>query len=262
MRSKSMPAKKPPKGKGRATDKVGAPPPVAVKGPKPLGVPEGYLAPGTILGGAVIGGRGAAVNVPVAIPPRYFDGDQYLPGGQSPAQIAELQRALKAGGWYSSEAVIVYGRWDPATQTAYANALKTANQSGKSVEEVLLKSAELVTSQGELEEGRKLPDRRITNPDDLFEVFRSVSQDVIGHHVSDEEIGSMILAYQQMELAPQNQQLAAAEAGDLSSQVLTEPPSAEIFAKQLLTKTHPLEAGATATVNTLDQVDAFFRGNR
>jgi hypothetical protein len=239
--------------------------------PKPLGVPKGYTAPGGTLGGTIIGGRGVAVDLPTA--PRYYDGDQYLPASQSPAQIAELQRALEAGGWYGAKATIVYGRWDPATAKAYQAALSSANQGGKTIDQVLNESI-LTTAAagGQAKAGpTQIPVRKVSNPADLRDIFTDSAKKYIGHNPNPEDVDSMVLAYQAMRIAPQDQandvqwqeaQMAQAGGGRGAPVTITEAQDPTTYAKEELKKRYPWQYAATEGAQVAQSALDFIMGGQ
>lgn len=121
----------------------------ALAGRRPIGVPDNYVAmrtervrpqAGSARFGPVIDdvgalpGRGRQVSR--GIQPRYFEGDQFSPAGQSPERIAQIQAQLVAAGLLE-EGEYWAGFWDAATSDAYKSVLGFANQSGLNADETI-----------------------------------------------------------------------------------------------------------------------------
>lgn len=130
---------------GAAVDAVGPIPTAggAVTGPKPLGVPEDYVAhrrddfnidgpvPGTGIGGP-ISGRSEAYDVT----PQYTDGMQYSIANMDPVQLSALQASMRNAGLLDADYVSGYGS-DPATIAAMAQLMSEANASGYTIDQTL-----------------------------------------------------------------------------------------------------------------------------
>jgi len=247
--------------------------------PKPLGVPEGYMAPytrgpepqGTAdsaaqrakagLGPGTIGKRG----------PSYFDGDQYRPASLDPASIGKLQASLAAAGLLED---FRYGVWDEASQDAYASLLGEANASGLSAEAALQRRAQGVSinqsgsgsggggsghwefdENGEpffVEDPFVPPPLQVktTNKDDLRRVFRSAVIEKLGQGWSQAQIDELVDSYNWKELAVQTDAYSQ-EVGRLedefygraprSNQITSvSPPSPETFVETEMQRRDPV----------------------
>ena len=77
---------------------------------------------------------------------------------------------------------------------------------------------------------------RLSNPDDLKNVFKSASQSTIGRTLGDEELNKLVKAFQQQEVQYQQ---ASAGGG-----MVTKNPDAAVFAEKQIEKMVPTEAEA------------------
>lgn len=103
-----------------------------------LGVPEGYQAfPGA--------GAGDAGNIVtnLGVSPRYSEGEQFAPGGNSPEDIARLQQQLDRAGLFTKSDKYRLGVWDDTSTDAYTRLLHFANQQGYDAPNALKKIGEL-----------------------------------------------------------------------------------------------------------------------
>lgn len=240
-------------------------------GPRPIGVPSDYVVP--VLR-RTLGGRAGMVNLSnfnqkVGVGPRYFDGDQYLISSLPPGKLAEMQHLLENGGFYPAKTKIVYGKWDPETAQAYTNALGQANAQGKKIDQVLAEAAMQTAAAGDQSQGpTQIPVRKITNAADLQSIFKKSAQSIIGHNANQEDIDSMVLTYQSMQLAPQDQvndvnwqeaQMAQAGGGRGAPVTITEAPSPDVYAEEELKKRYPWQAAATEGAGIAGEALDFIR---
>lgn len=219
------------------------PPPPASKtnAPKPLGVPDDYIAPG---GRGKVPFRGMGVPSTYQKPgqlPRYYDGDEFLPASFSPEKIAALQRELATAGLIGPKTKFRVGLWDEATRGAYKNLLEYANASGADEKTALKRYAEagLVDPSGETE-GRAPLTIKKTSPTDLFAIADTVARTKLGRKLTDKEKAAMTSAFQAREVAEQTTDYAQYETGGTS----VGAPSAQAFMGEQITKQFAGEAGA------------------
>lgn len=101
---------------------------------RPIGVPDDFVAQRQIThrpGDIGLGGPGSFTQT---VEPRYFDGDQYSPAGQSPEEIMRIQKRLETAGLLDS---YLPGLWDSETANAYTEVLAAANRRGSTADAAL-----------------------------------------------------------------------------------------------------------------------------
>jgi len=106
----------------------------APTGPRPIGVPDDFVAQRTFDPANPASFGAASVPSTLGIDPRYFDGDEFSPAGLSPEQVAGIQSRLEAAGLLNPDSYWA-GTWDTASVNAYKSALGMANASGRSIDE-------------------------------------------------------------------------------------------------------------------------------
>lgn len=193
--------------------------------------------------------------------PLYFDGDEFVPvKGMRPEDIKQVQELMIQAGLIGQKTKFTIGAWNNELASIWkSNVLGPANARGLTWRQYVnqLIDAGGVTTLDEMGGGggpAQVPVRKVTNPDDLMEIFRDSSQKIIGHRVSEGEIGSMILAYQSMETAAQDQvnaaslqeqQLSAAGGGVAEPVTVTAPPDPSSYLAAEMRRRHPGEVAAT-----------------
>lgn len=169
----------------------------------------------------------------------YFVGDEWAPQGWGPAQIADLQEAMVAAGLLSGD--YNAGVWMDESANAFKKLLAHANRSGVGYEEALMQLASSNTKnlRGSGGGGRAPFQARLSNPDDLKEVFKQSAYNLLGGQgfVDEGQLDTMVKAYQEHEVKAQR----AAYGGG----TVVDPPSAQTFAKEQIEEIDP--AGAEAT---------------
>lgn len=96
-------------------------------GPAPIGVPRDFVAQRDVFT------HPAQQAESMEVDPRYFDGDEWSPAGQTPEEIAQIQSRLEAAGLLNPDSYWA-GTWDDQTVAAYRSALGMANASGRSAD--------------------------------------------------------------------------------------------------------------------------------
>lgn len=208
---------------------------------------------------------------------RYKEGDQLLPLKLNlPGdQVTALQLQLIDAGYLPASGVFA-GSWDEKSANALKNAMTDANRNGMDVNEWLGRRIQVAASGGVIggkQRGNfELPVFKVDNPEDLKDVFKQVSQQIMGHYASDEEVDSMVLAYQGMQMGAQQrgldramQENTAQEAGQMGvGPVAVEEnlSSPEDYARRRLKEMHPIETAATTGAEGIQAALDFIRGNR
>lgn len=226
----------------------GPPPGGAKKGPKPLGVPEDFGAarpdPAGFredAGNVLARPRQPAPGGTLAVPPRYFEGDEWGPASLSAERRAYLQRSLVLAGFLDEDDEFQLGAYDAPTRRAYKELLEYANASGLDERGALEEAARTVAQfpkVGKVKERAPLT-VRLTNPRDLAAVAGALSPRVIGRRATQGEIDALVQRFHAEEAAAQRTAYGAAETGG----TVTEAPTATSFLEEALRETDP--QGAT-----------------
>lgn len=170
-------------------------------GPKPLGVPETYYAEvptaGTTSPTAFLPLPEGAMGPPHAVvPPRYFEGHEFVPVGLSVEDMAELQRKMFDAGLYSPEEAKVarIGVWVEgfgATLNAYTRLLGFANAAGISADEALAQYKQRSEQFGQLPGGGTLT----ANPADIRAIANTAALRRRGREMDEQELAAFERAY-------------------------------------------------------------------
>lgn len=229
-----------------AKDKAAAGPPTGGASrnlPKPIGVPEGYQAV-----------RPSAE--PVA--PRYYEGAELAPATASAEDIAGIQAALVEAGALKGKYRI--GIWDEATKNAYKSVLELANQQGTDdigAMRLLANSPEADPTAGAAAKARAPLQVRLSNPDDLRNVFEDAFRQAYGRKMRPEELGSFVADYQAKERAVQEQAYAMDDPNNPQGGTIVEPPSASAAAQYAAESVNPTERGAYDMLGTYERALGF-----
>lgn len=151
---------------------------------------------------------------------RYYSGDEFTPGSQSPQDIMGLQQALVDAGYLGK---YIAGSWDDASAAAYNEALGVANRSGITVDEVLQRGAAAGGRGGGGGSAPKLP-----SPDDVKALLNETAYKQIGKNLDDTALQAGVQAFY----------AAYKPAGQYQA------PDAQTIADQYLTSTAPQEVQA------------------
>lgn len=230
----------------------------------PIGVPDDYVAtrPRVSHIGDVGSADAAAAQAGVQreTPPQYYDGDEFAPGQQSPDEIAQLQRTMASIGLLSPNTRFRLGVWDESSQKAYRGLLAYANQQGLDFRVAMMNLMSTggnykVDEHGNIVSVDQAPDisqlpTKTTNPEDLRQVFRAAVIDTLGQGWGDDKINQMIGAYNQAEIAQQQQSYQA----ELSGGNVESVASPQAFATSYAQEQDP---SAAAGQNFLDYTDEF-----
>lgn len=191
-----------------------------------------------------------------SIPPRYFDGEQFMPASLPPDQIVSLQKALVSAGILQPGQAQL-GVWDQASTAAYEKVLTAANVAGTDWSTALYNWTARHQANPN-SDGRAPLTVKVSNPDDLKLVFRKAVIDTLGQGWDQAKIDQMVNAYQGVETAAQYQQYAATGSGSQTDPgtggTVTAPPSPQAFAETQARKEDPTHAQEH---DTLGMVDAF-----
>lgn len=189
----------------------------------PLGVPKDYSAsvqrswtPSPGRSGRVDLG---ALRYTHEQAPRYFDGDEWKPAGESTDSIVERQQKLVLAGYLDPDAGFALGRWDGPTRKAYQYLLEDANAAGITADMMLYRAAQSVPIGGEgggrgrgggftidPETGELVPipeeqfvapafEVQVPNRDDVRRVVRDASINKLGIALSEKEIDDIARIY-------------------------------------------------------------------
>lgn len=235
--------------------------PPDLTGPVPIGVPPGYkstkvLRPAPRRPGEVTGEAGGYV---VPVRPQYFEGDELMPSQMSPDRIADLQREMVAAGMIRPGARISMGVWDDASVDGYYRLLAYANRGGMTWMAALNKIKASgagffeVDEQGNLvpvgEEAADQIPTRTTPPEELRQTFRRAVIDTLGQGWSEDQINSMVSAYNSMEIERQREAISA----EGTSRNVVGVPSPEAFIVEQATQTDPGRAQAEQGLDYMNQ---------
>jgi hypothetical protein len=184
---------------------------------------------------------------------RYFEQDTLGPLRWSPEQRADIQRVLHGMGLYG-DAKIKLGSWTAKDQAVYAELLASANEEGLTWYEMLAQwkrrpPEDLLAEIEEAGGGTKRPPIQVTNPLDIMQTAKAVSQGLIGA-VDRGFVEGTVSPYQGVETASQNAAYSLGEAG--SGGTYASPPSVEAFAEDRLRRTDPIEVDGYQFVNQFE----------
>lgn len=127
--------------------------------------------------------------------PRYFDGDEMMPGRLPPHNIAAVQRLLVDSGLLDDPR---WGFWDASSQEAYQRALSEANGKGVDVQTLLSTYADAAAmAEAEAREPFQAPALQIRqhNMKDLESVFRKSVTELLGVGWSQADISRAAKAF-------------------------------------------------------------------
>jgi len=220
--------------------------------PGPIGVPSqmydknGKLVPYSVRGqyngreelGDIRFRRSTSYGID--IPPKYFDGDEYIPTNWPTHNIFQMQQWLAQVGLLTGS--FTKNVWDPASQKAYKELLGMANRTGTTADQML---AELLATAGDekslkykvdqygnivvaSEGGAEKPPLtiRTSDPAALRTTFRKAVIETLGEGWSEEKINQMVAAYNKVEAKAQTDEYNAMYG---AGGTVTAPPSPEDF---------------------------------
>jgi hypothetical protein len=228
----------PPPVTGTTTDNRAPSPtkkPIAI--PQPIGgVGADSVQQGTpgLRTGDMVGDLEAGV---LGVAPGYFDGDEWMFVDKSPEDIANIQVLLVQAGLLSDD--IPIGAWDARSATAFRKILEVANRTGTDWSTALLGYADKPTLGDLLGKGSTRAPfvARLSNPDDLKEVFKQAAYNRLGGKgfVDDEQLQRFVDTYQEQEMRAQRAAYNAAPSGG----TVTEAPAADVEAEAALKEADP-----------------------
>lgn len=160
-------------------------------------------------------------STPITQSPRYYDGDQDVPGSFSADRVMELQQNLAKTGLLTGNFTLGY--YDETTRKAYQRLLEMANRAGLDADQLLQEMTGMAGATGGgtwgVDEfgnivrtgegsGSELPPlvTRTTDPSVLRQVFRRAVIEQLGEGWDKGQIDGMVAAYNKME---QDRQKAA-----------------------------------------------------
>lgn len=163
-------------------------------GPAPVGVPRDFVAQRNVGGFAGSPTQGPTPDSTLDIDPRYFDGDEWSPAGQSPEEIARIQSRLEAAGLLNPDSYWA-GTWDDQTVAAYRSALGMANASGRSVDAqiarlvaTLPESVKEQRRRAEAAETFQAPPYMRPDPDTLAQDVKDIFRSRLGREPTPEDL--------------------------------------------------------------------------
>lgn len=255
----------------KVSDIIGSGPPSSgapaggKKKPSPIGVPSDFIAvketpgrAGAVTGGARAGAEFEFSPLTQAIPPRYFEGDEFLPAQLSVEQRARLQKQMEQAGLLDSDNYSL-GVWDKKSWGAYKELLTFANASGLTAEDALDQWVKLgiEAGRGGRGGGRSRPlTIHLSDPDDIRRAADTVAILKTGRAATQEEAGRIVSGRLSQEAGFQRQAHATAAAGG----TVTEPPALETLAEQELQKTAGTEIDAHDVAIQFDRMLKFIGG--
>lgn len=158
-------------------------------------------------------------STPITQSPRYYEGDQDVPGSFSADRIMELQQNLAKTGLLTGNFTLGY--YDETTRKAYRRLLEMANRAGIDADQLLNEMNGMASTTGGgtwgVDEfgnivrtdgpGSELPPlvTRTTDPSVLRQVFRRSVIELLGEGWDQTQIDGMVAAYNKMEQDRQQQ---------------------------------------------------------
>lgn len=238
---------------------------------KYLGVPKGYKAyPGADAGDA------GNIITNLGVTPKYAEGAQFEPGGQSPEDVARLQQLLDRSGLYQKSDTYRLGVWDDNSVTAYTRLLYFANQQGYDADVALKRIGELTPEEydqlygkGAWARSSKTGLKQVGGPgsaadvdpgsitqglsaDDLRYLADRTARKSLGRKLNEDELNRFSGAYSQM-LSDANARKASAQQAAAGGTNVTYAgaTSADVFAEQQAQKLDPTAFEARRQVGAL-----------
>lgn len=210
------------------------------------------------------GGLVHAGGMVQSVPPRYFDGDQWLPGSLSPQDMTTLQKAMVAAGM-AKPGQLQIGVWDTASMSVYSQLLAYANSSGTDWKTALDQWGAAHTANPETGATHVPLTVKVTNPDDLRSVFRAAIINTLGQGWDSAKIDQMVNAYQGVETQAQYQQYAQQGSGSSDPSAGTggtvvAPPTPQAFAEQQAKTENPDLAQEHDTLGYISQFHQMLAG--
>jgi hypothetical protein len=238
--------------------------------PKLLGVPEGYAVerpaqPSTARRAVRPEMTPAPERMPVQIPARFREGEQYRPGSLPPEAIVQLQHALDAAGLFKKGERYVLGRWDDTTISAYTRLLRFGNQQGHQDPASALRALGTLSPE-ERDElglggvgggpgGERAPlVVSVDSPEDLKTIANRVARSVSGTAMTDEQLERFVASYHQAQTAYQAQVYAARETGG----AITEVPEPGTVAEAQVRQARPTESFGHDLLNSYQKALELF----
>lgn len=154
--------------------------------PQPIGVPQGFMAPGPDFAYLSRGGIGPTTPDRIAKPAQFFEGSDWEPASRPPDRIADLQQAMADAGVLSTK--YRKGVWDDASRSAYRDVLALANATGGTPEDAIQQWA-ASTEAGD-DEGRTFDPLPFRPPDQatLRQNVKKAFKDILPRELRDSEL--------------------------------------------------------------------------
>lgn len=181
--------------------------------------------------------------------PLYYEGDEWMftRNGASPEDVANIQVLLVQAGLLTDE--IGIGAWEQKSAAAFRKVLEIANRAGTDWATALQDLADKPSLADMLGGGgstRAPFSPRVSNPDDLREVFKQTAYNVLGgKFTDDEQLQRFVDTYQQQEINAQRAAYDTAAAGGTT----VEQPQADTAALEQLKSDDPAAYGAAQFAN-------------
>jgi hypothetical protein len=222
-------------------------------GPKPLGVPSGYVASRTRSRAPteLTGPYSFTQTMMDAIPARYMEGDEWSPAmaGDRDAMI-QLQRQMEAAGLY--DGAYTLGSWDRADADAYGELLTLANIQGLDEQTML---AQMVANPRLVEGGGAGRTRAplqvtLTNADDIRQVANNTAQELYGGRLPDNMLNMIVEQMHTAEREAQTTNYAQAETGG----EMVADPNAGTLAEKTIREQAPEQVARVQFQDTFSKV--------
>lgn len=207
----------------------------------PLGNPIPWAATRLDPSVARIGGETAGRLQPVAVAPRYYEGDaEEILTNMPPELLAQLQQEMIDARIFGKNPNIVYKVPDAETVNAFKMVLAAANNTGLDYETVIQNWTKIAKNAPPPPPTPHV--NTVTNTTDLVATFKTASRSALGREISDAEARRYAAVFQGQETSAQNAANAAQDAG--LNATVTAPPSATNFLDEQLKQDQPGAYGA------------------
>lgn len=165
---------------------------------------------------------------------QYHDGDEWAVIGNMPPELrSQVQQAMLDRGLFGSKKPnVALGSWDNESASAFKQVLAYANATGKDWQDALqsmpvLSDDELAAADGTKGSKRQINQIKLSNPQDLAQVFKNAAADLLGSAPPQEEIDKFVRAYQNSEREEQQTAIAQQAAAQRNSSVVRVGPDGQ-----------------------------------
>lgn len=203
---------------------------------------------------------------PVAAAPRYYTGDEYLPGGRElPDRLALAQELVRVG---LLDDKFATGAWNTQTRGAYKSLLQQANMAGMTWRDLLDQKIAEVDQLGvdrlpgsEGAGTKRAPNVvELTDPASIRPVIQSAAQELYGADLPEDQVAQITDSFRNIERQRQTQEYELGGPDSAGGEV-DKIPSLDDYARERIKAANPNQVAATQFGNHLNDVISTFTRN-